>query len=278
MVPLPTSHLRAVRGTPDQRRRWARAIETSTLANLTVLKRSDTVSVYAATLDGQAVILKCWALRSLAHRAYAHLRTTRGSRQWRGTRRLRDIGVPAPACLTLLHGRSPAGPVEVLVMQRLDGRTLLDHLASPTLPVRAQHRLAEDLARACASMAQAGWFTRDPKPSNFMVVPANEPGAANSQCTVAVLDSVAIRPLPPHRRHALGVPLERLVLEAIGVSCPPRRTLIARFIAAWAAAWPQESPAADARRTRRRVWHEIQRRVAAADDPTPADNPLAPVA
>lgn len=264
VIVLPTSRVRALRGKSGQRQLWTDVLaDPRRLTALTVIKRTDRVGVWSAAVDGRQVILKAWPIAGLAARSYAALGLTRASRQWRGSERLAGVGVQVPEMLALVRGRSSAGDVEALVMTRVDGRTLLDHLAHPTVGPRVEHRIAEALARQCAAMARAGVFNRDHKPSNLIVT-----GATECNARLVVLDSVAIRPLPGGPRSA---PLERLVLEAIGVGAPPRRALVARFIAQWT---QLTAPGLDQRRLRRETWRVLGARIANHGDPTPTDNPL----
>lgn len=285
VVPLPTCSIRAIRGAPSERTRWAAWLSQDPVTTATsTLKATDGVGVYSATVEGKDVVLKCWRLSTLTHRAYVALRSTRGSRQWRGAHRLATMGIGVPRSLALLRGRSGDDLIEVLVMERAPGRTLLEHMARPDLPVRAQHRLAEALARQCAAMVLAGVFNRDHKPSNLIVTRA-EAGRAE----IVVLDSVAIRPIAAGTRGVESAPIERLLLEAIGVGVAPRLALIARFMRTWIDLTCRPTPTDDstasppgiarspdprARRTRRDTWSRAAARIEAHGDPTPTDNPL----
>jgi hypothetical protein len=130
--------------------------------------------------------------------------------------------------------------------------------------------VAEAIARQCFARARAGVFNRDHKPSNLVVTGAT-PGGAR----VAVLDTVAVRRLG-RPAGLTTVPLERLVLEAIGVGAAPRRTLVARFVREWVSGMATGTPA-ERRRARREVWRVFAARIAAHGDPTPIDNPCRPV-
>lgn len=268
MVPLPTQSLRAIRGLTDRRRHWITWLASRTprdLESMTVLKVADDVTVYATTVDDHPVVLKVSVLKGLTRRAYAALGSTRACRHWRGSRRLTALGLPTPECHAIIQGKSGGTRLEVLVMERVPGRTLLDHVARPTLPVKGEHRLARALARQCADMARAGVFNRDHKPSNIMVVDAHAP-------TLAILDTVAIRPLP--RPGPVAPPLERLIIEPIGIGATPRRALIARFLTEWISLTTPDP--ARRRQALRSTWHTLQTRIAAHGDPTPTDNPLSP--
>jgi hypothetical protein len=236
-----------------------------------VLKATPSVAVLGAVVEGRPVVLKCWRVGSPARRVYWLLRSSRGWRQWRGGARLARLGITTPEYVALVRGRDRLGWVEVLVMERLRGRSVLEHMARPSLDVRAEHRAAEALAGQCACMARAGIFNRDHKPSNLVLL---EPAGAAPR--IGVLDTVAVpRMLARGRGRVLGPPLERLVLEAIGVGVGPRRALIARFVAAWVRAM---APGADERRLRREVWRAVSRAIEGHGDPTPKDNPLSPPA
>lgn len=270
MVVPPTSSLRAIRGSPAERALWTKRLgqwPTDGPPGLEVLKAGDQVGVYALGVDGRPVVLKCWRLSTIAHRAYAALRTTRGSRQWRGSRRLKEIGLRTPRSLALIRGRSGRDLVEVLIMERLDGRTLLEHLARPTLTPRAEHRVATTLALQCHTMLRAGIFNRDHKPSNLMVLHADQ-----SIAEIAILDAVAIRPFVGGG-HGHAPPFERLVLEAIGVGTMPRRSLMARFVREWTACIHQAAGPPQ-REATRALWAQIASRIRDHGDPTPTDNPL----
>lgn len=284
-VQPPTTRLRAVRGTPEDRKRWVELLprlfgvgspESAEIPRPTkTLKANAIVGVYAASLGGREVVLKCWRAASRLDRLYAIAAASRAYRQWNGAERLTALSIPTPRCLAIVRGRDASDAVEALVMERVIGKTLLDHLAHDSLPPRAAHRVAEQLAAHCAAMARAGVFNRDPKPSNLVVTHADSRSAE-----VAMIDTVAIRRMPGLRASPDRAPLERLVIEAIGVGATPPRGPMARFVLEWTRRTRGVSAGARRsdptwKRARLELWRELAARIRAHGDPTPRDNPLA---
>ena len=281
----PTSHVRAVRGSTEERQRWIRLLPrffggdeqeaAGGNAPTRTLKANDRVGVYAARLADREFVVKCWRLALPLDRLHAIVGTSRAHRHWNGAARLADIAIPTARCLAIVRGRDANGPVEALVMRRVEGATLLEHLAADSLPPRAAHRVAERLASHGAAMARAGVFNRDPKPSNLIVTHTDSRSAE-----VVMIDTVAIRPLPGIRVNPDRAPLERLVIEAIGVGATPRRGPMARFVLEWTRRTrnvPEETPRSDPnwKQARLELWRTLAARILAHGDPTPRDNPLA---
>jgi tRNA A-37 threonylcarbamoyl transferase component Bud32 len=232
--------------------RWQRAAR--------VLKRDGRTTVYRTRLLEREVVIKCWELGRKA-RLQAVFGATHGMRHWRGAARLRKAGIATAWTWALLRGKQGTGPVEILVMEALPGKTILQHLADRDLSVREEHALAAAVGAQIALMARHALHNRDHKPSNLIVT--NPPLAA-----VAVIDCVGIG-----RRFRLDRMLASLVIEPSGVGHRPRRTLMMRTVRACIADAP-EIFAGGSRRWRKEVWRLVSRVVQNHGDPTPRVDPL----
>ena len=84
----------------------------------------------------------------------------------RETRVLSSLSHPH---LCALHDVGINGQLEFLVMELLDGETLLARLRKGPLPVSAVVRLGIELADALAAAHRLGVIHRDLKPSNIML-------------------------------------------------------------------------------------------------------------
>lgn len=189
---------------------------------------------------------------------------TKAHRQWRGAALLERRGFRAAQGLALLRGVTGGTMVDLLILETLPGKTVLEHLAQGDLGVKQQHALVRALGRHAARLADAGLVNRDAKPSNLMISwEADKP-------KIAVLDTVAIRklaePISSRRHAALGRMLRDYLLEPIGSGLPPRRTLMMRALRAMS---ERTGPAWKKYRDAR--WSEVAALIAAHGDPTPKD-------
>jgi tRNA A-37 threonylcarbamoyl transferase component Bud32 len=257
-VPHPQPGVKVIRSAPGvDAAAWAGAIRAFDLDAARTLKSDGDTAVYRARVLGGDVVLKRWTLRTRADRAKAMLAASRGHRHWRGAMRLQNAGIPTARCIALaLEQGHP--PRVWLVMEQLEGCTLLEHMARPDEDVRAQHAIATAAGALVARLCRAGLSNRDLKPSNIVV-------SAGSGPALTVIDCVAIRRSRSLRRR--DSMLAALVLEPLGCGALPRRALLMRGLAA------VQGPAPLKRR-----WVRVAARVAAHGDPRPKINPLAPPA
>lgn len=188
-----------------------------------VIKRDGDAEVVAATLLDQAVIIKRWRARSTYEKFKMKLGLGRASRHARGTRLLQSCGIPTAAVLaSQLTPEQDGALVQTLILERLPGKTVLQHLADGDLAPRQQHALARRIALDMAALLRAGYYNRDHKPSNLIVTSTD---AADPR--VAVIDTVAIR-----RAGDVGAirMLASLFIEPLGCGVPPRRALAFRVV------------------------------------------------
>lgn len=223
-----------------------------------VLKQEDGAWVRRATLLGRDVVVKCRPLSSSGRRMKAALGLGHADRHWRGADALRRIGVLTGAPLASALARVDGSPCELLVLEYLPGRSLIEVLAAISRgegpPVRAQHAIARAVGRQVRVLASAGWTNRDHKPSNLIV-------AEGETGSIAVIDCVGLR-----RTREAGLPLlAALCIEPLGCNVLPRRTLLMRALRAWRD--DEQSSAHDA-------WRAVARLVERHGDPRPRVNPL----
>jgi hypothetical protein len=236
--------------------------------------------------------------------------TTRHQRQWRGAELLLKHGFAAARPMVLFraccmavgeHSRavdaieqaeptmslSPAlsqgergpearraGLVEVLVLEWLPGKTLLQHMADRDLTLKQEHALADAVAEAIRKLARAGVSNYDCKPSNWIVRWNGDQPKLSFADTVAVgKDEEGLGPLD----HA-----SMLIYEPTGVGCFPRRALCWRVTRAIAREQYVDDEKAKGRFVLRATrpsepkefWRLLVRYAEYHGDPTPRVNPL----
>ncbi|MGH7132749.1 MAG: lipopolysaccharide kinase InaA family protein [Phycisphaerales bacterium] len=188
-----------------------------------VIKRDGDAEVLATELLGQPVIIKRWRARSAYEKLKMKLGFGRANRHARGTRRLQDSGIPTARVLaSQLLPEQDGTLAQTLILERLPGKTVLEHLADNDLSPRQQHALARRIALDMAALIRAGYYNRDHKPSNLIVTSTD---AADPRA--AVIDTVAIR-----RAGDIGAirMLASLYIEPLGCGVPPRRALAFRVV------------------------------------------------
>lgn len=221
------------------------------------------------------VVVKCRVDRGLRAAIKRFARSSRGDRQWRGARWLLGRGLRSARPLALVRARVDGVPCELLILERLRGRSVLEHLASGDLTTAQQHQVAGELGTLLASLIGSGRYNRDGKPSNLMVVTD-----AGGHLRVATIDTVAIR-RSRSASGSLAAMLASLYIEPWGCGIPPRAALCARVILASVsgttpAANPgPPEPSAGTRESFRRAWAASVHAVRAHGDPVPRINPLA---
>jgi hypothetical protein len=241
------------------------------LGSAQVLKRDERSSVLAGRVDSLPIIVKCVRLNRPKDTLSRITGTTRGLRQWHGGTLLARRGFDTPELLVLARGRDATGClIETLVMERIEGQTLLEAVAhsraadrvEPGAPAALSPITPEVLARQAgelaAWMSRAGLRNRDLKPSNIIVARTKD-GPRLVQ-----IDTVGVR-----EDAGAEVPemLFRLLVECVGTGHTPCRTL--RWRAALAAANGDTARA-------KTLWRNVESRLARHGDPTPKVNPLGP--
>ncbi len=206
--------------------------------------------------DERLAVIKCRPLVSSGDRLKARLGQGRARRHWRNARWLANAGIRTATPYAIATARQGNRPVELLAMEHLPGRTLLEHLHAPHPCARRQHRIARAAGATVARLDALQRYNRDHKPSNLIVV--DEASAPRT----AIIDCVAIR-----RGRNLERMLTSLLLEPIGCACPARRALW--FVALHAVCRGDRPFMRDCIAT-------VSERIEAHGDPTPHVNPLDP--
>ncbi len=185
----------------------------------TVLKEDRGSWVRRANLLGRDVVVKCRELNTIGRRFKHAIGMGHGAKHWRGAERLMRAGIATGRLLALMRMEVGGKRCEVLVLEFVEGKTLLevlDEVARGVGPgVREQHAIARAVGQTIAAMDEACCHNRDLKPSNLIVAPADHGGAK-----IAVIDCVGVR-----RCEDTHANLTALTIEPIGCGCPPRRAL-----------------------------------------------------
>lgn len=264
--------VRTIRG--EDAAAWRDALgEGSWMNSASELKAEGGSRVVGAVLRGRAVVVKVRALRGAWARWKCALGRGKGDRHWRGAALLMGKGVATARVLALARARVDGMDSELLVMERVEGPTLLRVMAdvragaAGALGVRAQHAIARQVGRQVAQMGEL--FNRDHKPSNLMVE-----GGVGAQSRVVLIDCEGVRRavIPGAARMFAS-----LVIEPTGCGVPPRRALMMRALRGWLeGAGLEEGPVdrAQERSMVRMMWGDVARLVARHGDPTPRVNPL----
>ncbi len=243
------------------------------LAGATVLKRDPDSVVWLGRLDARDIIVKRLTLRGVSGLVKRLAGRTRGMRQWHGAEALAGAGIDAaePFLLFRTRGDNPGETHEYLLMERTPGEPLINIIAGRTghpPMLREQHDLASAAGELVVRMMMAGLYNRDIKPSNLMA--RRDPGAPRGWRLVQI-DTVGIRPMSrgdEGRRMVF-----RLLVEPLGLKCPPRMALRWRVVRAVVGA----SHISDPRDAARRLWREVERVRQSHGDPTPKVSPFAGV-
>ncbi len=267
--------LRVTRATVADPARVAALVSSGAwLERATVLKRDKRSSVLAGRIDSLPVVVKCLLLDRPHHAFAMLLARTRGHRQWRGARLLASRGFASPELLVLSRGKRAGGLlawgrnfIETIVMERVEGPTLLEVIAGRAPEIDAAAPRHTKLARAAgelvAAMSRAGLRNRDLKPSNIIVTPSPHPVAAHRPFTLVQIDTVGVERRTDADRSEM---LFRLFVECVGTGNTPRRAL----------RWRAALAATDNEPARARVlWRDVEARLRRHGDPTPRVNPLA---
>lgn len=220
-----------------------------------VLKRDAGSWVLAGGSPAGPVVVKSMPADRPADALKMLFGRTRLLRQWQGAEVLARLRIPAARPIALWRSKDPQGRIiESLATEWLQGETVLHRVASPSASLDT---LARDVGRLTGRLAGLGWFNRDHKPSNLMVL---EGGG------IALLDTVAIRRAAP--RAALTRMLFTLLVEPIG--CAVRVPARLRAVVMLAACRELGFSGEDRRVLRRRIEQRLSRH----GDPRPKVNPL----
>ncbi len=224
-----------------------------------------------AEVDGErvGVVVKWMVLDRAKDRVSRAVGRTRLLRQWRGALLLEGAGVDVARVLVVGRGRDGEGRVvEVLVMERVDGRTLIGHVGGEELSGGERRELARRVGAQVAAMALSapGVFNRDHKGSNIVV--ARGEGGVRP----VMIDTAGVR-----RWRVGDVPiamLAKVYIEMVGVGRVASRVERWRALRAFYEVYLEDWGAAGVRTRRAQVkkgWGAIERMVARHGDATPRD-------
>ena len=284
MFAPPCENLRILRCAREHRfgvSAWSRIIRTLPFDPEQCLSDKPWGTVWRVTADlpdGPAdLVMKVHAVRTPRDHVRSRLHLTRLRRQWRGSAKLSRSGFGVAKCRALLRGTRDGTCLDVLVMDAIAGRTLLDVLSGPPLAPADERVLATRVGTLVSDLWDAGLHSKDLKPSNLLCAPCPEGPR------LIILDTDAVGRRPAH-------PLLPLVLEPTGLGVLPRRSMLFRVAKAWAwNAWlrgpdrfaPGDEPGVGEHgrsrpmesRIARRAWRELEALVAAHGDATPRHDP-----
>ncbi len=188
---------------------------------------------------GTKLVRKVRCVRGVFDRFKCAIGRGRLARQWDGAVWLREHGFATGVPRALGMGTTEAGRVEVMVLEYVEGETLIDLLADAAGRSGAVEKVAEiaaALAGTIAAMVRAGRFNRDFKPSNLVVTDVD------GQVGVAQIDTAAIRGCEARRLDSAPVHmLTCLMLEPTGCGCPPTARQQVRVVRDLIRAWNADS-------------------------------------
>ena len=256
---------------------WRAALEDPAwLTASHVLKEENGSWVRRATLRDREIVVKCRSLNTLSRRLKTRFGLGHGDKQWHGAEILQRIGVRTARPLAIASARTDDRMCEVLVLEYLRGKSLLEvlnevsHSIGPK--VRQQHAITKSVIETTLAMLQTGVWNRDHKPSNLIVLEGDQ-----SAPKIAIIDCVGIREGGVYGlENEPQASLACLVIEAIGCNCPPRRAL---WLIALKALISSNQTVANRSQERKLLaaWiHAIDSEVQAHGDPRPKVNPLTP--
>jgi tRNA A-37 threonylcarbamoyl transferase component Bud32 len=257
-----------------KRSAWARALADPTWRDAaTLLKRDKDTTVWRTHMLGNDVVIKCWSLERTKRRLQAITRTTPACRQWRGALRLLKVEIATSKPYALARLIRDGQREEVLVMQAVQGKSVLEHLAIGDLSAKQEHAVAAALGDQIRTLLVNGMYNRDHKPSNLIVE-----DAAKTSARIAIIDTVSI--------NSCGVECDldfmcdmlfALLIEPIGCKCAPRKSLRLRTML-HAFADDDQSRVPDlSREALKKTWHDLEDWIKLHGDPTPKVDPLANV-
>lgn len=243
-------------------------------AAATILKRDRESSVLTGNSALGAVVIKSMSIGGSRHAVSRLLGRTRLLREWRGNRLAADAGIAVAPLLALWRSRDTGGILtESLAMRRIEGQTLLEAMAAPSMNPAERLVLARAAGGLVARMLAAGLFNRDQKPSNI-IISREEGGHAASGPRLVLLDPVGVRRLSftsvtvARRRMLFSLIVEPTGCD-IDVPMPWRLAAMHAALGSLAA-----GTSARARSTVRADFRAIDQMLFEHGDPTPSINPL----
>lgn len=242
-----------------------------------ILKEDGSRLVARAMILGRDVVIKQWPFGSMKRRAQALCGRTPALRHWSGAQLLAETGVETAPLIALIRGEAH----EWLVMEAVEGPSVLECMADESLTNRERHALARSLGRLVATLVLRNIFNRDMKPSNLLVTEMGE-----DEVRLVVIDCGGVRRQRGGRgRYRM---LASLAIEPVGVGLQLESTHIMRCVTAFCDAWlggvlgrEVDRRSQRDRRVRKHVLRATMERVALTfvhhGDLRPLVNPLEPV-
>lgn len=231
-----------------------------------VLKEDGGSWVRRARVMGRDVVVKCRVLSTVERRVKHLVGMGHGAKHWRGAELLMQAGIATGKPLALVRAEIDGKGCEVLVLEWVEGTTLLEWMAASkerTLSALDEHLIAKAVGKQLSLFGQAV-FNRDHKPSNLIVV------AGKKEPEITIIDCVGVA-RPQRWREPVEV-LAPLVFEPLGCGVLPRRTLIARALRAYAEGRGLQGDAVNP--FVRKLWVDMTVVVIEHGDPRPRVDPL----
>lgn len=207
------------------------------------------------------VVVKVSPLPGLKKQAQSLLKRTKHHRQWKGHELLAAAGVDSSTPLAILRARTEDGEAEVLILEHVTGKTLLERFAEYQDGVPVPSLIAPALAHTITRLVSHHLWNRDPKPSNILT---HEPGEGGVGITL--LDTVGIERRASRKNAFLRHFIRLLLLETRGSNAPVPPDFAARLVTAVLGAKASASDVSE-------LLAGVEREVA-DDDGTPTDSPL----
>lgn len=229
-------------------------------------------AVFRASVLGSQVAIKLDAPRGLKRLLCTlGLDQTHARRQWSGASVLRAAEIDAAEGFVLArclwNDRGTPRWAELVAVEWLEGRTLLEAIASATRPERPA--IARAAGRLTARLTGSMILNRDHKPSNLIV----RTPEGNTDPQLAMIDTVGIRTGVLADRASVRM-LRDLLLEPTGVGHPPTTRDIARFLQGLREGGFWTGPPRVVRAFKRQLIASVREAIQAHGDPTPKVNPL----
>ncbi len=252
---------------------WRRALETGEWVDGAVVMKSEGGSwVRRATMMGREVVVKCRELGTVWKRVKFGVGMGHGAKQWRGAERLMKAGIATGRPLVMARAVVDGRVCEVMVLEFVEGKTLLeilDEVKRGVGPgVREQHAIARAVAETVVKSAKGGFYNRDHKPSNLIVR-----RDADGRWDIAVIDCVGLKWRAPVDDSGNEWMFAALMIEAIGCGCGPRRALWARVVMSlgWTNGGRERVRLRD---LREEVVEQVELEIKVHGDPRPRVDPL----
>lgn len=233
-----------------------------TLPDAHILKDdADRSVIKTALADGSPIIVKCRRFRGFSSFVRRTFRHSPLQNEIRGLRTLARLNIPTSVPLAYIRGST----CEAIVLRYIPGPTLFEVLAGPPLTVAREQALCRAVAVEICTLLRAGYFNRDSKPSNLIVV------GDFSNPAISIIDAAGIKSSQGHT-FALRLMLASLYIEPRGTKNTVRNALCMRMLHATVRELGASSQ--DARRDAHNLWRVVQNHIEYHGDPRPTHDPM----